>query len=338
LATNGNPVFYQWFHANNPVSGANNTNLVLPRVAAGDAGNYWVVASNSVASAFSQVAQIILFGATNGILAQDSATNYLGTGFTGNQGFGFGPWVLNTTGGGSYLSGDVPPLFGLWNNTANAQSTASRNFVLPLPVGGSFNVQLQMNTLDTTANQNGFSLQDANGNTLFSYWHQGTDGSNGHYTDANGTGLALGFAYDFGQLDSFKFTLNSATHYTFTDITISKSWSGRLSDAAVSGVTFFRLNGSNTPSNGQDFKFSDLAITVAPATPTPTPLGVKNTAQGWSISFAVAPGYTYRVPRAASLNGSWLEVGTLLGPETGVSVFVDTNLPAAQSFYRTVTP
>ena len=338
LATNGNPVFYQWFHANNPVSGANNTNLVLPRVAAGDAGNYWVVASNSVASAFSQVAQIILFGATNGILAQDSATNYLGTGFTGNQGFGFGPWVLNTTGGGSYLSGDVPPLFGLWNNTANAQSTASRNFVLPLPVGGSFNVQLQMNTLDTTANQNGFSLQDANGNTLFSYWHQGTDGSNGHYTDANGTGLALGFAYDFGQLDSFKFTLNSATHYTFTDITISKSWSGRLSDAAVSGVTFFRLNGSNTPSNGQDFKFSNLAITVAPATPTPTPLGVKNTAQGWSISFAVAPGYTYRVQRAASLNGSWLEVGTLLGPETGVSVFVDTNLPAAQSFYRTVTP
>jgi hypothetical protein len=57
-----------------------------------------------------------------------------------------------------------------------------------------------------------------------------------------------------------------------------------------------------------------------------------------SISFAVAPGYTYQVQRATNLNGPWTNVGTLVGPETGVSVFIDTNSPTSQSFYRTVAP
>jgi len=247
FATNGNPVFYQWYHASNPTADATNANLTLVSVDASDAGNYWVVASNSVASAFSQIAQIILLGATNGVLAQDSATNYVGTGFTGNQGFGFSPWVLNTVGGGSYISGNVPPLFGIWNTAANAQSTAFREFILPLPVGGSFAVQLEMNNLDTTANQNGFLLQDANGNAVFTYWHQGSDNSNGHYTDADGTGTAIGFAYDYGQLDSFKFSLNSATNYTFYDLTTGRSFSGNLSGAAINGIIFFQDKWNGCP-------------------------------------------------------------------------------------------
>jgi predicted alpha-1,6-mannanase (GH76 family) len=340
FATNGQPINYQWYHENNPVPGATGTNLVLIGVGAADGGNYWVAASNSIASAYSQVAQVILYGVTNPVLAQDAATNYgVAIGFSGiNEGFGFGPWVLNTTGGGSYISGDVPPLFGIWNNTANGESTAFRNFVLPLPNGASFTVQLQMNTLDTTANQNGFSLEDANGNALFTYWHQGTDGSNGHYTDANGTGIALGFAYDNGKVDSFKLTLTSATNYTFADLATAKSFSGRLSGAAIGGVIFFRVNGSSTPSNGQDFKFSDLAITVVPVYPSPSALALSAQSQGWCISFAVAPGYTYRVQRAANVTGPWTDIGTLTGPQTGWSQFIDTNSLTGQSFYRTVTP
>ncbi|HEY1790520.1 MAG TPA: glycoside hydrolase family 76 protein, partial [Verrucomicrobiae bacterium] len=185
FATNGEPMSYQWYHENNPIAGATGTNLVLINVSASDAGNYWVIVSNSMAGAYSQAGELILFGVTNGIIAQDSATNYNSTvGFTGNQGFGFGPWVLSTVGGGSYISGDTPPLFGIWNNTSNSQSTASRVFNMPLPVGGSFLAQMEMTTLDTAANQNEFELQDANGNVLFSYWHQGGDSSNGHYTDA----------------------------------------------------------------------------------------------------------------------------------------------------------
>ncbi|HEY4414918.1 MAG TPA: glycoside hydrolase family 76 protein, partial [Verrucomicrobiae bacterium] len=260
-ATNGSAIAYQWYHENNAIVGATSSNLTLISASASDAGNYWVTASNTVAQSYSQVAQIILFGVTNGILAQDSATNYSSaTGITGNQGFGFGPWSLSTTGGGNYVTGDNPPLFGIWNSAANGQSTATRAFNLPLRVGASLTLQLQMNNLDTTANQNGFTLLDANGNGVFSYWHQGVDNANGHYADANGTNTATGFAYDFGKTDSFKFTLNSATTYTFTDVTTGRSLSGRLTGAAIVGITFYRVNGATAPGNGQDFKFNNLAI------------------------------------------------------------------------------
>jgi alpha-glucosidase len=340
MATNGQPIIYQWYHENNPILGATGTSLVLLSVTTSDGGNYWVVTSNSAASTFSQVATICLIGNTNGLLAQDSATNYTTTiGFTGNQGFGFGPWVLSTVGGGGYISGDSPPLFGLWNGTADSASTASRTFNLPLPLGGTFLVQLQMTTLDGAANQNGFNLQDASGNTLFSYWHQGGDGLNAHYSDAGGSGAATGFAYDDGQSDRLEFTLTSATTYTFRDLATGKSFSGRLSGAAISGVTFFRVNNSAaTPSNGQDFKFSNLAITVVPMTPGPSPIAVGKVSQGWSFSFPLAPGYSYRLQRATNLVGPWTDIGTLTGPETGVGEFIDTNSPTAQSFYRTVAP
>ena len=59
--------------------------------------------------------------------AYDVASNYT-SGFNGNQGFGFGSWTLNTPGGGGYISGDTPRLFGLWNSAANAASTAVRPF------------------------------------------------------------------------------------------------------------------------------------------------------------------------------------------------------------------
>lgn len=338
-ATNGQPITYQWYHENNPIPGATGTTLVLFSVAASDAGNYWVAASNATASAYSQVATLYFIGNTNGILAQDSATNYdANSGFTGNQGFGFDPWVFSTIGGGAYISGDTTARFGLWNSAANAQSTAARNFNLPLPIGASFSVQLQMNSLDA-GNQNGFQLQDADGNTLFSFWHQGGDTANGHFADANtSNGTALGFAYDFGQWDSFKFTLNSATNYTFTDLTTARSFSGRLSGVAISGVSFFRSNGSATPSSGQDFKFSNLAMTMVPIAPNPAPVVAEKTLQGWSFSFPVAPGYSYRVQRAAHLAGPWTDVGTLTGPQTGKAQFIDPNPPKPQSFYRTVSP
>ena len=339
IATNGQPITYQWYYENNPIPGASGTNLVLLSVATNNAGQYWVLASNSMAAAYSQVASIYLIGNANGIIGQDAATNYNSTiGFTGNQGFGFGPWVLSTVGGGCYISGDTPPLFGIWNNTAKSQSTASRAFNLPLPIGSSFLVQLEMTTLDTAANQNGFELQDDNGNTLFSYWHQGGDSSNGHYTDANGSGTALGFAYNGGQVDSFKFTLTSPTTYTFSDLTTAKSFSGKLSGAAISEVTLYRTNGAYTPSSGDDFKFSNLAIMVVPVTPSPSAIAVEKTLQGWSLSFPVAPGYSYCVQRATSLAGPWTNVGTLTGPATGMAEFIDTNPPSPQSFYRTVSP
>jgi hypothetical protein len=247
--------------------------------------------------------------------------------------------MLSTIGGGSYINSGALQLFALWNSASNAQSTATRSFGVPLPVGASFALQLQMNTLENPFNQNGFRLQDADGNTLFTYWHQGGDNANGHYSDVTtASGIAAGFAYDFGQLDSFKFTLTSPTNYTFADLTTAKSFNGRLSGAPISGITLFRTNGPAIPSGGQDFKFSNLVITMPPTAPTPSLLTLDEITEGRSFHFPAAPGYSYRLQCATNLTGPWMDRGTLIGPATGVANFIETNAPDPQSFYRTVSP
>lgn len=230
-------------------------------------------------------------------------------------------------------------LFAIWNGVSNGVSTATRDFNLPLPVGGTFWVQLEMNNLDAAANTNGFRLEDANGNTLFSYWHQGGDNVNGHYADAlTRTGTATGFAYDYTQLDSFRFALTSPTNYTFYNLTTAKSFSGRITSAPISRVTFFRSNGGSTPSNGQDFKFNNLAITITPITPSSFAVAIEKVTQGWDFRFPVAPGYSYRLQSATSITGPWTDLGMLIGPATGIANFIDSNVPASQLFYRTVSP
>lgn len=255
---------YQWYFTNGPIAGATGTNLILANVGLTNAGEYFVVATNTAGVTTSSVVTvtIIPFGYTN---AYDVASNY--TGFSGNQGFGYGSWVMNTAGGGSYISGDNPPLFGIWNNTADSASTAVRPFNSTLPVGGSFLVQLQMNHLDGASNTNGFELQDASGNVLFRYFHVGGDNGDGHYSDAGGDGVATGFAYDYNQLDAFAFTLNSASSYTFTDLATGASFSGSLSGAPIARVNFFRGNGAGAQSGGQDFKFNRLTILTPNGTP-----------------------------------------------------------------------
>lgn len=260
---------YQWYFANGPIVGATSTNLVLSNVGYTNAGSYFVIATNTAGMATSSVAvvTIIPFGYTN---AYDVASNY--SGFAGNQGFGFGPWALSTAGGGSYINGGAPALFAIWNGAASGASAAVRTFNSALPVGGSFLMQLQMNSLQA-GNTNAFELQDASGNVLFSYWHQGgdTELGDGHYTDAGVTGgIATNFWFHFQQVDSFAFTLNSATTYTFTDLASGASFSGTLSGAPITQATFLRANliGGSTPPNGQDFKFNSLTI-LTPIPPVP---------------------------------------------------------------------
>ncbi|HEX7655262.1 MAG TPA: immunoglobulin domain-containing protein, partial [Verrucomicrobiae bacterium] len=257
-ASSSQPLNYQWYFNNNALAGATANNLVLPTVGLTNAGNYVVVAYNSLGAATSSVAvlAVLPFGYTN---AADVAANY--SSFTGNQGFGFGPWVLSTAGGGSYLSGDHPPEFGIWNNTGGGASRATRALTTPLSPNASFLVQLQIMSLDNSDNQDGIELHDAAGNVLFSYWHQGGDTTDGHYQDANGPGTATGFAYDYGQLDAFAFTLTSANTYTFYDLTTGVNFSGILAGGPIAEVAFVRTNGSTGgQSGGQDFKFTGLTV------------------------------------------------------------------------------
>jgi hypothetical protein len=114
--------------------------------------------------------------------AYDVAGNY--STFSGNEGYGFGPWALSTPGGLASLANGG---FMLANNTANETSTATRIFHSPLTPSQSFTVMLQLDFLGDTDCEDGIQLQDANGNVLFSYYHYGNEANanNGEYTDGN---------------------------------------------------------------------------------------------------------------------------------------------------------
>jgi hypothetical protein len=103
--------------------------------------------------------------------AGDGAPNGLSPGGQ-NGGFGFSPWtftVQNT--GGAFINGSGPSgdSFDLWNTSASSSTIAVRPFGSPLVAGQSFSVQLRLNSLDNSGTTNALELQDASGNTLFSY-------------------------------------------------------------------------------------------------------------------------------------------------------------------------
>jgi hypothetical protein len=218
-----------------------------------------------------------------------------------NGGYGFSPWTFTVNGnGGAFLSGTGPSgaSWDLWNTAAGGTTVAMRPFSSPLVAGQSFSAKLRLNSLDNSGTTNAMILQDASGKTLFMYWHTGYEPNNavnGHYTDAATTnGAAVNFRYDYQQFDSFTFTLNSASTYTFTDNTTGGTVSGVV-DGSIAQVAFFRGSAGST-GGGQDFQFDELVITtaavVAPLTfsqVTPTP-GSYSAPVTNAISALVVPG------------------------------------------------
>lgn len=72
--------------------------------------------------------------------------------------------------------------------------------------------------------------------------------------------------YDFGATESFAFTLDSATTYTFTDLATDASFNGTL-DGTIAQVQLFRQNLAGDPNaglGGTDFRISSMEITSVP--------------------------------------------------------------------------
>ena len=208
-------------------------------------------------------------GANAQVIAYDVSTN--GNFSTGSGGgYGFGTWTLDTPGGGNYVGNDGGTIwFGLWNNgvlPAN-YSYATRSFDSSLSVGQAFSTSFKTGHLNGDAEQEGFRLLDSSGNVLFSYWQQSGNFADGNYLDANGAGIATGFAYNYDNLNGFEFVLTSLTTYTFTDLANSATLSGTLS-GSVDQVQYFRqsLSGDSASGGGgnTDFRFYDMQIATVP--------------------------------------------------------------------------
>lgn len=207
----------------------------------------------------------------------DGPGDGLGNAGNPNGGFGFGPWtftILNN--GGAFINGSGPSgdSFDLWNTSASSSTVAVRPFSSFLAPGQSFSAQLRLNSLDNSGTTNALLLQDASGNTIFGYWHTGyeANANNGEYSDAaTNDGTAVNFQYAYQQFESFTFSLNSPTTYTFTDNSTGASFTGIISNSQIAQVAFFRGNSSSgTTSGGNDFQFDVLQILSA----TPPTFGV----------------------------------------------------------------
>lgn len=183
-----------------------------------------------------------------------------------NGGFGFGAWSIARTGnGGSFIAGNGPSgrSFDTWNNAGSGSTIATRNFNAAMIPGQSFTISLRFNGLNG-GDTNRFALLDTSGNILFSYWHKGGDNANGWYSDANTVaGAAVNFPYAYQSFQTFKFTLNSATTYTFTDVSTGGSFTGTIANTPIAKFQLTRCNGSSAPSSGEDFQFDGFVLVSA---------------------------------------------------------------------------
>lgn len=283
---------------------------------------------------------------TTNAFDQASGTAYAGDGPPNglspggqNGGFGFGAWtftVQNT--GGAFIQNNGPSgdSFDLWNTTANSSTLAVRPFNSPLAAGQSFMVSIRLNSLDGIANTNEIALEDSSGNILFAYWHYGfeANANNGEYSDATtNDGSAVNFQYAYQQFETFTFTLNSPTAYTFTDNSTGASFTGTISNSQIAQVAFIRFNGAHAPGNGQDFQFDQLQITSSSpptfgVTPAPGSFSVPVTN---SITAQVAAGSVPLNPGAVSLKVDGSAVTPTVGGSSSLMTVSYTPSPALSS-------
>ena len=81
--TNSSPNSYRWYYEGFPISWGTNSTLLLNNLAFADAGNYWAVVSNSVGSATSNPALLVVnpAGVSLGLYPGLSITGTLGKTF-----------------------------------------------------------------------------------------------------------------------------------------------------------------------------------------------------------------------------------------------------------------
>lgn len=110
VAVSDQAVQYQWYHGTNAIAGATDTNLVFSSIQASDAGNYTLVASNSLGVSATAPAKVSVLTVTNYLLAYegfDYSSSVNLRGLNGGAGWN-GGWVdVGSSGGGTVRSGSL---------------------------------------------------------------------------------------------------------------------------------------------------------------------------------------------------------------------------------------
>ena len=119
-AAGTDPLGYQWYFNNTPLDGQTGAQLSLTAVNSNQAGNYFVVVTNTAGSLTSSVATLTV--THSGLLRNGSFEDGLGYNFTDPDG-----WLVVTNSYGAYIFGEGPPRTGRWVlHPGNANASGGR--------------------------------------------------------------------------------------------------------------------------------------------------------------------------------------------------------------------
>jgi autotransporter-associated beta strand protein len=373
----GGDASFQWYLNGNAIPGATSSSLTLSDLQMSNAGELYVVATGSSGSVTSSVVSLTIYAVNNNVFAYDGFDYAAGPvdGVTQNSGFGWnGPWQ-QVDGNGVVIS--AGSLIGGANVPAGFDSRSISN-AIEVPSNAQTRSGRLFDTSPTSElAKQGFVDANgnigANGKTIYLSFLQQPDRTSGFYelefhrgnlsdpgrfggigNDAGGNNVnlrapnnvnnrSLGAGttgvnfyvvridYKAGNDDVFVYrNPTSLTEPLTPTLTVSN-----VADMSINGISVAAYN-------GPDVKHDEIRLGATWA--DALGLAVSNLlpptkiANGWKVRFAATPAYSYRIQRAENLGGPWIDVTTVVGAEKGYVEFEDTNAPAGQAFYRTVTP
>lgn len=376
-AITGGTATYQWYQNDQPVNDATNSSLTLTGLQIAGGGDYYVVASGSFGSVTSSVAALTIYAINNHVFAYDGFAYPSGSvdGASQDGGFGWdGPWqqvdgngVLitdgNLTGGANVPAGyDSRSISNCIEVPSNAQTRAGRFFDC-----SSAGELYRQGFIDANGNIG------ADGKTIYLSFLQQPDRTSGFYEmefhrgNLSDPGRIGGIGNDTAGSTVNLRAPNSVNNHSLgagtTDVNLyvvridykpgnddvfvyrnpASDTEPATPTLVVSNVADMSFNGVSVAAyNGPDVKHDEIRLGATWA--DAIGLAVSNllpptrTANGYQVRFACTPGYSYRIQRAADVNGPWTDLSTNLGPANAYLEFEDTNAPSGQAFYRTVTP
>jgi autotransporter-associated beta strand protein len=373
----GGSATYQWYLNNSPVAGATGSTLMLSGLQITNGGNYYVVATGGSGSVTSSVAAVTIYAINNNLFVYDGFAYPAGSvdGSSQNGGFGWnGPWQQtdgtgviiaagNLVGGANVPAGyDSRSISNCIEVPSNAQTRSGRFFDC------SSSSQLsQQGFVDANGNLG------ADGKTIYLSFLQQPDRTSGFYelefhkgnlsdpgriggigNDAGGNTVnlrapngvnnrSLGAGSTAPNLYVVRIDYKAGNDDVFVYRNPTSGTEPATPTLVVSNVADMSFNGVSAAAyNGPDVKHDEIRLGATWA--DAIGLAVSNllppvkTANGFSVQFAATPGYTYRIQRATSLTGPWTDISTNAAPTDAFIQFEDTNAPAGNAFYRTVTP
>jgi fructan beta-fructosidase len=369
-ASGAAPLFFQWFKDGTALPEQTNLSLIKSNVSIFDAGQYFLIASNSSGSVTSQL--ITVYSNAGALLAYEGFDYPAGSGNLAGQAGGFGwdgSWMSIAGGSANVVAGNLsaaangPAGFdshSAGNKTFQPSETRSGRFLECSP-GGIFESR---GFIDANGNIG------ADGKTLYVSFVQQPDGTSKFYEfefhrgDLGDSGRIAGIGNDtdatavnFRAPDGSQTSLGagstSANFYILRidfkpgndDVHVYRNPTATNEQDAT--PTLVKLAVGDMSFNGISFGafVNNRAVThdevrlglswgdVIGNSSSRLQLAAHTTGNS-VVRLAGSPAYAYQLQASATLNGPWTNVARLTMPSTGTSSYADTNAASPQKFYR----